>query len=323
MRRATDPKHNRPHAPGRDDPTAGESTAAGDSTFVGAHVGGPVHGNGHRRLTGLIRVNPGARPREAGKWRIVALLFTMTALTGLVDSLTFLGLGEVFVANMTGNVVVLGFSLADPRGISGVLSLNALTCFIIGALIGGRIGAWSAHHPRAWLGTVTAVQTALVTAALAVVVVWLHPSLDLAADRGGQLRDEPSTFADYVLVSTLAIAMGLQHATAQRLARPEIPTNVLTTAITMFAIQTRAGGGQGSQGLRQAAGPAVMFASAGAGALGFFRVSPLMPLCCGLALALASLALAVTPPPLARSGARPAPMTSLKRPIDDGATSED
>lgn len=44
----------------------------------------------------------------------VAALLTLTAVTGLVDAVSYLRLGRVFVANMTGNVVFLGFS-ADAR----------------------------------------------------------------------------------------------------------------------------------------------------------------------------------------------------------------
>ena len=40
------------------------------------------------------------------------LLVAMTVLTGLVDSFSYLLLGHVFVANMTGNVVFVGFALA-------------------------------------------------------------------------------------------------------------------------------------------------------------------------------------------------------------------
>ena len=39
------------------------------------------------------------------------LLVAMTLVTGLVDAFSYLLLGHVFVANMTGNVVLLGFAL--------------------------------------------------------------------------------------------------------------------------------------------------------------------------------------------------------------------
>jgi hypothetical protein len=40
------------------------------------------------------------------------LLVCLTVVTGLVDAFSYLRLGHVFVANMTGNVVFLGFGLA-------------------------------------------------------------------------------------------------------------------------------------------------------------------------------------------------------------------
>jgi uncharacterized membrane protein YoaK (UPF0700 family) len=40
------------------------------------------------------------------------LLVCLTVVTGLVDAFSYLSLGHVFVANMTGNVVFLGFGLA-------------------------------------------------------------------------------------------------------------------------------------------------------------------------------------------------------------------
>ena len=62
----------------------------------------------------------------------------LPAVTGLVDAVSYLRLGRVFVANMTGNVVFLGFS-ADPRsGLSAAASVIAIAGFLLGALAGGR-----------------------------------------------------------------------------------------------------------------------------------------------------------------------------------------
>lgn len=44
------------------------------------------------------------------------LLLALTLVTGLVDAFSYLILGHVFVANMTGNVVLLGFALAGAPG---------------------------------------------------------------------------------------------------------------------------------------------------------------------------------------------------------------
>src|SRR2546428_6803381 len=67
------------------------------------------------------------------------LLLVLTVTTGLIDAVSVLGLGRVFTANMTGNVVFLGFALARVPGFSLVRSLAALAAFLVGAVIGGRL----------------------------------------------------------------------------------------------------------------------------------------------------------------------------------------
>src|SRR6266404_1582869 len=63
----------------------------------------------------------------------------MTAVTGLVDAVSFLSLGRVFTANMTGNVVILAFATARVPGLSIARSSTALLSFLVGAVFGGRI----------------------------------------------------------------------------------------------------------------------------------------------------------------------------------------
>ena len=74
------------------------------------------------------------------------LLVAMTVLTGLVDSFSYLLLGHVFVANMTGNVVFFGFAVAGAQGFSVAASLAALVSFGCGSVFGGRIVARFGHH---------------------------------------------------------------------------------------------------------------------------------------------------------------------------------
>jgi uncharacterized protein (DUF302 family)/uncharacterized membrane protein YoaK (UPF0700 family) len=77
------------------------------------------------------------------------LLLALTLVTGLVDAVSYLVLGHVFVANMTGNVVFLGFALAGASGFSIAASLTALGAFSLGALLGGRLSTeLSAHRGR-------------------------------------------------------------------------------------------------------------------------------------------------------------------------------
>jgi uncharacterized membrane protein YoaK (UPF0700 family) len=67
------------------------------------------------------------------------LLYLFTAVTGLVDAVSYIGLGHVFTANMTGNIVLLGLSFAGVPGLSVLRSLTALVAFLVDAVIGGRL----------------------------------------------------------------------------------------------------------------------------------------------------------------------------------------
>src|SRR5215211_6579596 len=84
------------------------------------------------------------------------LLLALTVVTGLVDAFSYLLLGHVFVANMTGNVVFLGFALAGASGFSVTASLVALGAFSLGALAGGRLSTALGAHRGHLLGVATA-----------------------------------------------------------------------------------------------------------------------------------------------------------------------
>src|ERR1700752_2585330 len=75
-----------------------------------------------------------------------SLLFVLTAVTGLVDAVSYLQLGHVFVANVTGNVVFGGVAAAGAAGFSALASLLATGAFLAGAVMGGRLGARLGHH---------------------------------------------------------------------------------------------------------------------------------------------------------------------------------
>ena len=75
------------------------------------------------------------------------LLVGLTVVTGLVDAFSYLSLGHVFVANMTGNVVFLGLALSGVGAISIAASLLAVIAFALGAAAGGR---WHAGRAAPW-----------------------------------------------------------------------------------------------------------------------------------------------------------------------------
>ena len=66
-------------------------------------------------------------PRRGSRDDLLApLLVALTVVTGLVDSFSYLVLGHVFVANMTGNVVFFAFALAGVAGFSVTASVAAV-----------------------------------------------------------------------------------------------------------------------------------------------------------------------------------------------------
>ncbi|MFF5932646.1 YoaK family protein [Streptomyces sp. NPDC012508] len=155
------------------------------------------------------------------------LLLTLTVVTGLVDAVSYLGLGHVFVANMTGNVAFLGFALAGAEGFSAPASLTAMAAFLVGAVTGGRFGTRFTGHRGRLLAAGATLQAVLVAAALVTAVV---------------ARDKVSDPVQYVLIVTLGVAMGLQTAVARRLGVPDLTTTVLTQTLTGLAADSAATG---------------------------------------------------------------------------------
>jgi uncharacterized membrane protein YoaK (UPF0700 family) len=198
------------------------------------------------------------------------LLLALTVVTGLVDAFSYLVLGHVFVANMTGNVVFLGFALVGAPGFSIGASIVALAAFGCGALIGGSIGArFGAHRGRQ------------VTAAVSVQALLLAVSVVLAALQG---QPVPAGFR-YPLIIVLALGMGIQNATARKLAVPDLTTTVLTLTITGIAADGRIGGKSASAG-RRVISVVAMFIGALVGAVFVVHVSLVLPLVTALVLLL-------------------------------------
>src|SRR4029450_3641198 len=99
------------------------------------------------------------------------LLVCLTVVTGLVDAFSYLRLGHVFVANMTGNVVFLGFGMAGAGDISITRSLTAVLALGGGGFLGGRGSRGSTVHRGLLLAAATAVQAGIVVVAAVVAVM--------------------------------------------------------------------------------------------------------------------------------------------------------
>jgi len=197
------------------------------------------------------------------------LLVSMTVVSGLVDAFSYLVLGHVFVANMTGNVVLLGFALAGAPGFSIGASSAAIVCFALGALIGGTAASRLDRNRGRLLSTATATQSVFLAAGVTLAAI--SPSPVAAGYR-------------YGLIVVLAVAMGIQNAVARKLAVPDLTTSVLTLTITGIAADSAIAGKRGSRAGRRLIAVAAMLAGAVVGAAFVIHVDIVYPLVIGLAL---------------------------------------
>jgi uncharacterized membrane protein YoaK (UPF0700 family) len=159
-----------------------------------------------------------------------ALVVTLAALTvasGFIDAVSFLGLGHVFTANMTGNVLLIGFAAAGAAGFSLTASLCALGAFLVGALAGGRLAL--RFRPVRNLLLVAMAIEATCTAAAATVA--------------GTVPAVGSGWPRYTVLALLAGGVGLRNSAVRCMGVPDMSTTVLTTTLTGLASRSRLAGG--------------------------------------------------------------------------------
>jgi uncharacterized membrane protein YoaK (UPF0700 family) len=229
-----------------------------------------------------------ARPdRPGAARRVEPLLLTLsllTLVTGLVDAACYLGLGRVFTANMTGNVVLLAFGATGAQGLPVLAPTVSLGVFLVGAAAGGRlasrlVGPAGVEVPalvrRRWVMIALLGELGLVAVAAVVAV-------GLPVGGGGARR--------YVVIGLLAAGLGLQNATVRRLAVADVTTTVLTLTLTGLAADSWLAGGRSPRAGRRVAAVGLMAAGALVGAL-LLRVDTLPVLAAALLVALAAVGL--------------------------------
>lgn len=208
------------------------------------------------------------------------MLLTLTLLSGLVDAVCYLGLGRVFTANMTGNVVVLGFAAAGAPGFSVTASLTSLGLFLVGAVAGGRISKKVSRRSRL-LGTAIGIEAVFVGAAAVVAFAAATVS---------------TGWARYTAIAILAFAMGVRNSVIRRLAIPDMTTTVLTLTMTGLAADSSLAGGSNPRAGRRTAAVLAMLIGAFSGAALYLHRGAGLPLAISAgAAALAAIALLAGP----------------------------
>jgi uncharacterized membrane protein YoaK (UPF0700 family) len=210
------------------------------------------------------------------------VLLGMTAVTGLVDAVSYLSLGHVFTANMTGNIVLLAFASTGESQVSLARSITALLGFLAGAAGGGRI-----------MSSASAVaQLRAASSVFALEIVFLAGAT-LAAF-GYSAVSSQHFLRLYAMITFTAIAMGMRNAAVRKLAVPDLTTTVLTLTITGLAADSSLARGTNPRWQRRVAAVVAMFAGAALGSI-ILRHSVFMALAFSVVLSsLCSLALLIS-----------------------------
>jgi uncharacterized membrane protein YoaK (UPF0700 family) len=150
------------------------------------------------------------------------MLLLLTLAAASVDAISYLGLGHVFTAMMTGNTVLLGLALAQGEVLAALRSILALIGFAIGVFVGAII-VERESDPAEWPAAVTAA-LAFETLVLAI----------FAAT--STLFDSTRAAIIYLLIILSAFAMGIQSAAVRRLGVPGIATTYITGTLTSLMV---------------------------------------------------------------------------------------
>ncbi|HTV91481.1 MAG TPA: YoaK family protein [Verrucomicrobiae bacterium] len=188
-------------------------------------------------------------------YKLMPLLFGLTFVSGLADALSFLTLGQVFVANMTGNVVLLGFAIGGAKRISIAGSFIAIAAFVIGGIVGGRLSRRHDESGPHLISVTTFVEVFLMLGAAA--ITWRFGS---------------AGFIAYGITAVLAVSMGLQTAIARSLGVADITTTVITSTLAGFAMDLPLAGGANTRIRRRVTAIVIMFTGALVGAILIFKL---------------------------------------------------
>lgn len=219
------------------------------------------------------------------------LLLLLSVTTGLVDAISVLGLGKVFTANMTGNIVFLGFAAAGTPGFLVAPYLVAIVSFLSGALVAGRTGKAHAGRPlRRWL---------LIAALIEAGLFWIAAVVALGFDVASQTPGASL----YAIIALTGLAMGFRNATIRQLKVPDLTTTVLTLTLTGLAADSSLAGGANPNWRRRVGGVLAILAGAALGAVLVMRMGLAFPLALTGALVLAGTAACARHPAAAEPAA--------------------
>jgi len=166
--------------------------------------------------------------KDKSEFIALQLMFLLTFVTGVVDSVGYLGLDRVFVGNMTGNIVILGMGVAGADELPVLGPVIALAAFTAGAFLSGLS---LRTQPRGWTRRVTLCLSAGSIALISCTVAAFSFNV------------EQSATVQITIASATAAAMGVQAAVARKLAVTDMTTVVVTSTLTSLASESWTSGG--------------------------------------------------------------------------------
>ena len=178
-------------------------------------------------------------------------LYCLTFVTGLVDAGSWIAMGHVFTANMTGNIVFLGFAFGGVSGLSIGRSSSALGFALLGGFLAGKLDSLLGGQRRnIWLAAALGIETLFLLGAMTV-------SWYFEARRGHVI-----SAALYVMIALTALGMGMRNGTVRRLAVPELTTTVLTLTVAALAFDFSLTPGNNPRWRRRVGSVLMMFSGA-------------------------------------------------------------
>jgi uncharacterized membrane protein YoaK (UPF0700 family) len=207
------------------------------------------------RATGVAG-SAGARGRRLDDRSLRdVLLVALTVSTGAIDAVSWLGLGKVFSAFMTGNIAFLAFRMGGAAGPSVPKVLASLLAFGLGALVAARIVGPTSDSGLVWPRRVTVALGGVVAVELAFLAIWIGV--------GGH----PSAGAGERLIVLFASAMGMQTGAVFSLGVRAVFTTATTATWAVLMADTVSWSSSRSERRRLAAVIVGLFAGAVAGTL--------------------------------------------------------
>jgi uncharacterized membrane protein YoaK (UPF0700 family) len=211
----------------------------------------------------------------------------LTVAAGAVDAIRYLGLGGIFTANMTGNMVLLALAAGSGAGPQAIRAGISLVAFSAGVFVSARI-IKSPHDASIWPRRITVTLAVVAVLQGAVLAGWLMTSA------------HPSGAVEGGLIALSALAMGAQGSAIRTMNVSGVSTTYLTG--TLVGLVTRVAVWSGTRGEKVRRAGVLFALLAGAAIAGVLLVNarslaPILPLALTVSvIVVASVAFARTVP---------------------------